>query len=267
MQIKKLDKIYKDIGEILVRVKELTEIDSAAEAFDYSRRIEHLMANFEKTTKTNNENKLVKSILIKEISGIESEMETLKLEFYRISNRLSDLLKEKDYLEYELNKLKNKYKLTNAELNEIKNNLSARYEEYKEHTKANNCMRKEVEDLELAIILEENAISEKRKELKNLEIFSIRKETEKRKLDKLASQAILELKKKVKVREIIEDRVNNGPSNSIPIKVQYSNNECGSLNKEEYTKNQNRVLTNGRAKLCSSLQNIKIKRIITQQMI
>ncbi|KAK9173938.1 hypothetical protein CmeUKMEL1_16565 [Cryptosporidium meleagridis] len=256
-----LKKIYKDIGEILLKVKELTEIDSAAEMFDYSRRIEHLMTNFEQISRINDENKLVKNILIKEISGIEGNIEMLKLEFYRISSRLSDSLKEKDYLEYELNKLKNKYKSTNDELNEIRNNLSARNEEYNEYKKLNECIRKEVENLELAITLEENAISEKRKELKNLEMASIRKETERRKLDKLASQTISELKKKIKVREIIEERVNNVPPRSIPPKVSQVNNKESKNSNHKDFKDQKKLLINEREKLCSSLQNIKIKRI------
>lgn len=249
----------------MLKVKELTEIDSAAEMFDYSKRIEHLMTNFEQISRINDENKLVKNILIKEISGIEGNIEMLKLEFYRISSRLSDSLKEKDYLEYELNKLKNKYKSTNDELNEIRNKLSARNEEYDEFKKLNECMRKEVEDLELAITLEENAISEKRKELKNLEMVSIGKETEIRKLDKLASQTISELKRKVKIREIIEDKV-NAPSRSIPVKVRHVNKESKNSNHKDF-KDQNKILINERGKLCSSLQNIKIKRIMAQHII
>ncbi|KAL3129446.1 hypothetical protein CHM_2g1890 [Cryptosporidium hominis] len=234
--------------------------------FDYSKRIEHLMTNFEQISRINDENKLVKNILIKEISGIEGNIEMLKLEFYRISSRLSDSLKEKDYLEYELNKLKNKYKSTNDELNEIRNNLSARNEEYNEFKKLNECMRKEVEDLELAITLEENAISEKRKELKNLEMVSIGKETERRKLDKLASQTISELKRKIKVREIIEDKV-SVPSSSIPVKIRHVNNKESKNSNHKDFKDQNKILINERGKLCSSLQNIKIKRIMAQHII
>ncbi|OII71759.1 protein kinase domain-containing protein [Cryptosporidium ubiquitum] len=257
-----LNKIFKDIGEILIRVKELTEIDNAAEAFDYSRRIELEMANFEKITSINDDQKSVKNILIKEITGMESDIETLKLEFYRISSQLSDAVKEKDDLECELNKLNNKYKITNAELNEIKNNLSIRYEKFKEHAKINDYMKKEVEDLELAITLEENSIAEKKRELKNLEIFNIREEVEKRKLDKLASQAILELKRKAKVREVIEDRINN-ETYSIPVKIQYVNKESGNTFTED-KKNYNKKITKiGQTKLCNSLQNIKVKRIST----
>lgn len=217
------------------------------------------MENFEKMTDINNEHRLAKNVLIKEISGTESDIETLKLEFYRISSLISDLLKEKNHLEYELNRLNNKYKTTNAELNEIKNNLSLRYDEFKEYAKINDYMKKEVEDLELAITLEENAIAEKKKELKNLEISNIREEAEKRKLDKLASQTISELKRKAKVRKVIEDRVDKEPS-SAPIKIQYVIKEIECTNKEDKT-NSKKIIKTGQTKLYNSLKNIKIRRI------
>lgn len=244
----------------MVRVKELTDIDRAAEAFDYSRRIELEMENFEKISSINKQNRLVKNILIKEISGIENNIETLKLEFCRISSQLSDLFKEKDYLEHELNKLNIKYEMITSESNEIKNNLTEKHEEFKNHSKANDYMKREVEDLELAIALEENTITEKKKELKNLEITSMKNIAERRRLDKLASQAILELKRKVKVREIIEERINDAQY-AIPIKIQYFGKESEDPRNEE--KKNNKMSKNGQVKLYNSIQNIKIKRIQT----
>ncbi|KAJ1607331.1 hypothetical protein OJ253_2385 [Cryptosporidium canis] len=225
-----LNKIYKAIGEILIRAKELTDIDNAAEIFDYSRRIEFEMDNFEKISNINSKHKLVKNILIKEISCIEHDVETLKLEFCRISNQLLNLYKERDHLEKDVNKLNMRYETIKSELNEIKHNLNERSEEFRKYSKANDSIKRELEDLELAITLEENMIAEKKNELQNLEISNIKKKSEKRKLDKLASQATVDLKRKIKVREIIEERISE-TSYPIQMKTRHIGDESEEANK------------------------------------
>lgn len=121
-----------------------------------------------------------------------------------------------------------------------------------------------MEDLELAITLEENAISEKKEELRLLEIETAKKEIEKKTLSQRISETITDLKVKSKFRDLIEENIRYIPKEKVQNRV---NLEEGSLENENSTKSAKKVgkvpIDTNNRKLNLPPLNYSVRRLIT----
>ncbi|KAF7457900.1 putative protein kinase [Cryptosporidium felis] len=257
-------KLYSSIGEAMTTLMELSEVDNAAEIFDYSKMVESEMKKNEKVSKNNTEIKLARNILMDEISGVEDDIESLRIEYSRVTDKLSNSIKEKRTLEAELNNMKYKYRSVVEELNKIRNILSIKSEELEKHTITNNCMKEEIKELELGIAIEENVIEEKKKQLKALEINNIITETEGKKLSKQILQGKSELERKTKIREIVEERMslNSGKAGNEE-NENYENNGHNKYVAPTFI--NKKLLSKGTRNSSISFLNIDIKRVNTNR--
>ncbi|KAK6590926.1 kinase domain-containing [Cryptosporidium xiaoi] len=218
-----IHKLFRDLGEAMARIKELVEIDSAAKMIECSNRVEYEMERYQKELNDKDNSKMARDILQLETSRIEGELESMKSEYMKLNNSISILRGEKRRLEIESMELKSRYRCISESLNDTLIKIANKNEEIEKYRRINDDVKKEIEDLELAITLEESDIIEKKKILRNLEIDQETKELELKKSMACISEVAKDFDVKVKMKKLIENNINPGKCNTIIQTVNYGN--------------------------------------------
>ncbi|KAH8740987.1 protein kinase domain containing protein [Cryptosporidium ryanae] len=229
-----LNNLFRDLGEAMVKIKELAEIDSAAKMIEYSNRVEYEMERYQKELSGKNSSKVVRDILQLETSRIEGDLESLKNEYKRLDNSINILKDERRKLEIESIELKSRYKSISEALSETLIKIATKNEEIEKYRQINDIVKKEIEDLELAITLEEGEIKEQKNILKDIEINHEIKEIEAKKNKIYITETAKEFDVKLKMRELVENNINGTKFNTNRSNIYYESKLSRFSKKHQY---------------------------------